>query len=430
MKKRFFNYVLPSMLAFAFSGLYSVVDGLFIGRNIGDLGLAAINFAYPITVFIQAIGTGIGLGGSVGISISMGKKDKKEENKYLGNTFSLLIIACILLTISLTFFAPTLLKLFGTKGTTFNYANEYLKYLIIGAAFQILANGLTPIIRNYGKAILAMVSMILGFITNIVLDWLFIAVLGYGMMGAAVATVIGQLVTVIPCFIYIVKKIKILEFVNYKLSKVFTLNIIETGLSPFGSAMAPYIVILIMNKSAESYGGDVAVASYAIVSYVVSFIQLLLQGIGDGCQPLMSFYIGLKEDDNVLKTRNLAYKFAGLIAAICAITVVLLRNKIPVLFGASDKALPITSSILPVFAISFIFLSFLRITTSYFYATKKNIYAYILIYGEPIISFVLLVFILPKLFGLNGVWASIPSTHILLTLGALFLIKKDKLKNK
>ncbi|MFY9283955.1 MAG: MATE family efflux transporter [Miniphocaeibacter sp.] len=428
MKKNFFKYVLPSMLAFAFSGLYSVVDGLFIGRSIGDLGLAAVNFAYPLTVLIQGIGTGLGIGGAVGISIARGKREREEEHKFLGNTIILLLIACFTLTTVLLVFSAPLLRIFGAKDTTYIYAVEYIRVIILGATFQILANGLTPIIRNYGKAFLAMVSMILGFITNIVLDWLFIVKLGYGMKGAALATIIGQFVTMIPCLLFLIAKVKLMLPYHFKLLKKYIVNIVQTGLSPFGSAMAPYIVILIMNKYAFNYGGDEAVAAYAIVSYVMSFIQLLLQGIGDGSQLLMSYYYGNKEEENVLKVRNLAYKFSATVGAICLLVIVLLRKQIPVIFGASSKALPITVHILPIFALSFLLLAFLRITTSYFYATKNNGFSYILIYGEPVISFILLIFILPRIFGLNGVWFTIPSTHLLLVISGFFLLLKEKSK--
>lgn len=428
MRKKFLQYVLPSMMAFAFSGLYSVVDGLFIGRSIGDLGLAAVNFAYPLTVLIQAVGTGIGIGGAVGISIAKGKRDSREENTFLGNTITSLLISCFLLTTILLISSPFLLDIFGAKDTTFVYALEYIRVIIIGATFQILANGLAPIIRNYGRAILAMISMILGFVTNIILDWLFIMKLGYGMQGAAWATIIGQFITTIPCLIFIVLKTKTMIFKQFKIKKDYVMNILKTGLSPFGSAVAPYIVILMMNKYAFNYGGDEAVASYAIVSYVVSFVLLILQGVGDGSQPLMSYYLGLKEHDNVIKIRNLAYKLAGTVSTICIITVVLLRRQIPILFGASEKAFDITVQILPIFAIGFILLAFLRVTTSFFYATKNNSFSYTLIYGEPIIAFVLLVFLFPKTFGLNGVWFSVPGTYFLLSLTGMFLLLKEKHK--
>ncbi len=277
-----------------------------------------------------------------------------------------------------------------------------------------------------------MISMILGFITNIILDWLFIVKLGYGMQGAAWATIIGQFMTTIPCLIFVILKSKTMIAKHFKIKYDYIINILKTGLSPFGSAMAPYMVILMMNKYAFNYGDDEAVASYAIVSYVVSFVLLVLQGVGDGSQPLMSYYLGNKEYDNVLKIRNLTYRLAIGVSTLCIIIVLLLRNQIPIIFGASEKAFAITVQILPIFAIGFLLLAFLRVTTSFFYATKNNSFSYTLIYGEPIIAFILLVLILPKIFGLKGVWFSVPGTYFLLSfMGMLLLIKeKHKYGNK
>ena len=206
MKKRFYQYVLPSMLAFAFSGLYSIVDGLFVGKNIGDAGLSAINFAYPLVVLIQATGTGLGLGGAVEMAIATGQKNEKRKRLYLGNTLVLLLISCMVLTIVLGLGNSHILALFGAEGDSFHYAKEYLYWITLGATFQILANGLGPILRNFGHPMLVMVAMIGGFVTNIILDWLFIPILGLGMKGAAIATIIGQFTTMVPCLWVLVPK--------------------------------------------------------------------------------------------------------------------------------------------------------------------------------------------------------------------------------
>ncbi|RVU54200.1 MATE family efflux transporter [Anaerosphaera multitolerans] len=427
MKKNFYKFVLPSMLAFAFSGLYSIVDGLFIGRNVGDAGLSAINFSYPLVVLIQATGTGIGLGGAVGMSISLGKKDIHTERKYLGSTLSLLAIACIFLTAFLLLFSKPILVIFGAEGTILKYSMEYLFWIVLGSSFQILANGFSPIIRNLRRPNLAMIAMILGFIINIVLDWLFVSVLKYGMAGAAWATIIGQFATLLPLTPFLYKFVRQLHPDDFKPIKKLRSSIVRIGLSPFGLAVAPYVILIMMNKFSVIYGGVKAVAAYSVVSYVVSFIQLLLQGIGDGCQPLISMYTGEKDTDGAIQIRNLAYKFSFIVAASYAFLVFLLRRQIPVVFGASSDVALITTKILPIFCITFLFYSFTRITTSYFYATNKNRLSYLIIYGEPVFILILLNFILPPLLGIDGVWLSIPTAQLAaVILGALFIVKMDK----
>lgn len=425
MRKKFLRDVLPALFAFTFSGLYSVIDGFFIGQTLGDVGLAAIGFAFPLTALIQATGAGIGIGGAVGISIARGKKQTTQEKLFLGNTVVLLLIASTVMTGLLLLSFRPILVFFGTTDSVLSYASDYLKIIITGALWQLLANGLTPIIRNFGSPLLAMIAMSLGFITNIVLDWLFIPVLGFGLKGAAYATIIGQLVTAIPCLLFILKKLTTLSLVHYRLKMTTFGTILKTGLSPFGSTMAPFFVIIIMNRAVALYGGETAVAAYTIVSYVISFILLMLQGIGDGSQPLMSYYLGQRNQRKVLAIRTMSYQFAGLIALVSTTLILIFRYQIPALFGASASTTVMTGQIFPIFALSFILLAFIRMTSSYFYATNNNLFAYWLVYGEPLITFTL-VFFFPRLLGLPGVWFSIPTTYFCLFFLAILLVGKEK----
>ena len=206
MLKRFFKAVLPSMLAFAFSGLYTIVDGFFIGRNIGDLGLAAVNIAYPMAALVQAAGTGIGMGGAVWITLHRGKQEEGQEMECLGNTMTLLLSGGLLVMALLFGVCGPVLRISGAEGRVYQEAMIYIQILTGGSLLQFFATGFAPLIRNYDGAVTAMISMIAGFVTNIVLDYLFVAVYHYGVAGAAAATVIGQGVTVVPCLVDVYKR--------------------------------------------------------------------------------------------------------------------------------------------------------------------------------------------------------------------------------
>ncbi|NLB89681.1 MAG: MATE family efflux transporter [Clostridiales bacterium] len=425
MKKSFYHYVLPSMLAFAFSGLYSIVDGLFIGRTLGDAGLSAINFSYPLVVLIQATGTGIGLGGSVGISMSIGQNNKKLTNRYVGNSLTLLVLSCVILTFVLAMFSQPVLVAFGAKGNILSYGKEYLHWIILGASFQIIANGLAPILRNFGRPTLVMLAMVGGFLTNIFLDWLFVPVLGFGMKGAAIATVLGQLITLLPCILPLVRILRPFSFNHYLLRSSLIMNILRTGLSPFGLAVAPYIILILMNKACVVYGGEKAIAAYSVISYIVSFMQLILQGIGDGCQPLISLYLGQEKKQEAIKTRNFAYKFSFFVATAYALFIFLFRRQVPVLFGSSTEVGALVAAVLPLFCVTFLLYSFSRITTSYFYATMQNRLSFLTIYGEPVLVFLLLQYLLAPTLGLKGVWLSVPVAQFAVFLLGVFFIKKE-----
>ena len=239
--------VLPAMLAFAFTGIYAIVDGWFVGQNIGDNGLAAINIAYPISALIQAMASGIGMSGAIHIGISMGEGEKEKEKRYLGNTLMLLVVTCILLTAILILTYPIILRAFGAKGELMEMAKIYIRIIIIGGVFQIFSTGLVPIIRNYEGAVYAMSSMMAGFVTNVVLDWLFVSVWKWGMSGAAIATIVGQAVTMIPCIFFLVWKKLLIGYADYRPKSTVLKEIFLVGISPFGLTLSPNLIIVILN---------------------------------------------------------------------------------------------------------------------------------------------------------------------------------------
>ena len=195
--KTFLKYVIPSVLSFALSGIYAIVDGFFVGHSVGDIGLSAINVAYPVSAILQAAGTGIGIGGAVFYSISMAEKKEERAEDFTAVTLWMLIICSVILTVLTLVFNTPILHLLGAEGELLSLGVEYNTVIALGAVLQILSTGLVPFIRNHGGPLYAMISMIAGFITNVVLDYLFVWVFGQGLTGAALATILGQGVTLL-----------------------------------------------------------------------------------------------------------------------------------------------------------------------------------------------------------------------------------------
>lgn len=422
VRREFFKNVLPSMIAFAFTGVYAIVDGFFVGRNVGDAGLAGINVAYPLVSLIQAAGTGLGMAGAIQIAINKGKGDEDAEKQYLGNAFVLLLAAGILLTVGLLFTYPAILRLFGASGDIYTYAAGYIRIIAAGAAIQVFSTGMVPVIRNYDGAVMAMAAMVAGFVTNIVFDWLFVSVFGYGVEGAAAATLMGQTITLVPGFIFLVRKVRLFHFARFTPKGRVLCYLVMIAASPFGLTLSPNIVIMIINKGAIIYGGELAVSCYAVVSYVICVAQLLIQGIGDGAQPLIGRYYGSDSPKEVRKVRTMAYTMAAGVTILCIGAIIFSRNVLAGVFGVSGEVQVMYADVIQYFAIGLIFAAFLRVTTSYFYAVEKNISAYVLIYGEPTLLALLVAFVLPRLLGITGVWISPPMTQGCLTLIGAFLL--------
>lgn len=188
----FFRYVLPSIFSFALSGIYSIVDGYFIGNRLGDAGLSAVTIVYPIVAFIQAVGTGLGMGGAIYFSIERARGQDKEANRLIAIANWLMLGFSVLLTTLILFYNAPMLKLLGASGNMLPLAQEYIIIISFGTGLQIFGTGLVPFIRNLGGSSFAMISMVSGFATNIVFDYLFVWVWEQGMTGAALATVLGQ----------------------------------------------------------------------------------------------------------------------------------------------------------------------------------------------------------------------------------------------
>lgn len=422
--KTFFKYVIPSVLSFALSGVYTIVDGYFVGNSIGDLGLSAVNIAYPIVAVIQALGTGIGMGGAIYYSIYKAEKKDTEAKEFTAGALWLLLFSSIILTFAIFFLRNPLLRLLGARDELLALGEEYIAVIAIGSALQVIGTGLVPFIRNHGGSFYAMVSMIAGFVTNIILDYVFVWVFDQGVSGAAWATVIGQGVTMLIALIYLLaEKQFTLRIPLPKLGTV-SASVLKIGIAPFGLAMSPNISLIIINRFSVSYGGEPAIATYACIAYVICIIYLILQGVGDGSQPLISQCYGEKNWTNLKFVRKLAYGFAFALSVVGCIIMYVTRESLGVLFGASDGVNTEIAKIMPIFLVSVPFVAILRITTASFYATKKSVYSYILTFIEPLFMLVLM-FVLPPLFGGQiMIWWSTVWARILSALLALILKRR------
>lgn len=411
--KPFAACVFPAVFAFALSGIYAIVDGFFVGRSIGDTGLSAINIAYPVTALIQAAGTGTGMGGAVMYSVRLAEKRDSEAENFMKGVFFYLALTGILLTVILFPLTDPLLSLMGADGELMKPGREYLSVIVLGSVFQVFGTGVVPLIRNQGKSVQAMYCMIGGFVTNIFLDYLFVWVLRLGMAGAAWASVAGQAVTMAGGLLCM-RGQKIPVGIPRQALSVF-FSIWRIGLAPFGITMCPMISLLLMNRASLQYGGSEGVACYACIAYVITIMYLILQGVGDGSQPLMSRFYGEDNKKEVRITRTMAYAAAAVMGVAMAVLLYWCRNGIGVLFGASETVSLAVGTDLYIFLAAVPFLAFLRVTTAGFYATEQTRFSYMIVYGEPIFLALLLP-VLPAWMGLKGVWWSQTGAQILTAL--------------
>lgn len=422
MKKKYAGYIFPSMLSFLLTGIYSIVDGIFVGRAMGDPGLAAINIAWPLVALIISLGTGIGMGAAVVISLNKGSGNIKKAEHTEGNAFFLLFISSLLLVVFLYFFHTPLLVLLGAKNELLPIASDYIKYILLGGMVQVFASGMVPLMRNHGASFYAMCSMAAGCITNIILDYLFVIALNLGIKGAALATVFGQFLTLILGILFFIRKKNRISLFNVRPEKNTIHAILQVAVSPFGLTYLPSVTIIFMNLQSLRYGGEEAVSAYAVLAYIISFMELLVQGIGDGSQPLLSLCQG-SNDTKTLKTYakwtfalGIGFGTAG------AVVFILMRNLIPVLYGTSSAAAAYIVYATPAFALIMALYGLTKPAVSYFYATHRMIRSNLLVYGEIVLTLIFII-LLPLFFGLNGVWYTIPAVQVVLSIASLIFLK-------
>lgn len=412
--KRIAQDCIPTVFSLLMSGLYGVMDGLFVGRAVGDAGLAAINIAWPIAAVITAVGIGIGSGGSVLYSNSNGKGEQERGELVYHQTITLLFAAAMVLLIVLGFTYPAILSALGAKGDVYQKAVEYIQIIIFGAVFQVMGTGFIPMLRNRNLAFQAMVSMAAGMGVNGVLNYLLLFVVKIGIRGAAVGTIAAQLVVLVisSYLIYGRQKVHLKVVWQHKMIG----EILKIGISAFGLSLAPSIVLLFTNLQCLKYGGDAAVACYAVISYIVFPVQSMLMGIGDGTQPLMSFYSGAKKMEELRFVKKIASIAVVGMGAVFFVIVILVSKYIPDVFGMQMEFQAYFGTGMAVSAVSFLFTGLAKFHISYLNATLQVKKAMQLIYGETIVVAPFLIFLLPYVFKINGIWLSLPGTQLIMLL--------------
>lgn len=426
LHKRFFQYALPSMLSQLLNSCFIIVDGFFIGQNLGDVGLAAINVAWPITALIQAVSIGIGIGGSVRMATALGKKDLQEAQRARGNTLVALAASVVLLGVGLTLVSPYILPLIGANEELYPLALEYTRVICLLSIGQIMTTGTLPLLRGSGKTIHAMVFMIVGLLSNIFMDWLFIQAFQWGLAGAALATTAAQIFCACMSIPALLKQknwpVTRKEFCPHK---EMLQGILHYGISPFGLSLSTSVILLITNLHALEYGGTRGVAIYAVLSYVIGSVIPLVTGVGDGIQPLVSYAKGAGDIHSLTRLRHWGLLLALSIATVCSVMTLVLRHELPLLFGASQEAAIQGADAMWTLALGYPFMAIVRFCSSYFCAVGQPMASGVLAYGEPLVAQPLFLFVMPLFLQLTGVWVAYPAAVALTAVCALGLLYRQ-----
>ena len=307
--KLLFKLAVPTIAAQIINMLYNIVDRIYIGHisQIGDLALTGVGVCLPVIMIVSAFAALVSSGGGPRASIFMGKRDYSEAEKILGSCFSFQIIVSLLLTVVLFFFSEKMLLYFGASENTIDYAVSYMKIYSLGTIFVQLTLGMNAFITAQGATKTSMLTVLIGAVLNIILDPIFIYGFNMGVEGAALATIISQAISCLWVLLFLSgkKSILVLKRKNLRPNIKTIVPCVARGLAPFIMQSSESVISLCFNSSLLKFGGDIAVGAMTILTSVMQFAMLPLQGLAQGAQPILSYNYGAKKQLRLKKTFKL-----------------------------------------------------------------------------------------------------------------------------
>lgn len=426
ISKLLVNLSLPATIGMIVNALYNLVDTIFVGRGVGAIAIGGLAIAFPIQMVIMAFAQMIGIGAASSISRSLGAKDIEKADYVAGNSFlCVIVLSSIIAAIGLIFIEP-MLMLFGSTKTILPYAKDYIIIILWGSIFFSFAMSSNNLIRAEGNAKVAMATMLIGAILNIILDPIFIFIFKLGIKGAALATIISQFIS----FLYILKylysgksslKVK-LHHLRPKMPII--IEILTVGSAAFFRQVTGSVVAIVVNNSLRIFGGDIALIIAGILHRVIMFVFMPLFGVIQGMQPIVGFNYGAKKLDRVkeaiklsLITTTAIATFGWLIAELFPFAIISVFTRDAEVIEKGSTIIRIVLSMIPVIGIQIV-------GAALFQSLGKAVPSLILSLLRQVLLFIPLVIILPRIFGLGllGIWIAYPAADILsVILTALFL---------
>ena len=424
--KLLMQYALPAIVAMSASSLYNTIDSIFIGNGVGALAISGLAITFPFMNLSGAFGAAVGVGSSTMISVRLGQKDYATALNIFGNCVSLnILIGLVFATVTLLFLDPILL-FFGASEQTLPYAREYMEIILLGNVVTHMYLGMNAVLRAASKPRQAMYATVFTVVLNTILDPLFIYVFHLGIRGAAIATVLAQLVALSwQCRLFSDKQ-QIIHFERgiYKLKSNIVKNIVGIGMSPFLMNVTACLVVIVFNKSLFAYGGDLAVGAYGIVHRISFLFLMVVFGLNQGMQPIAGYNYGAMQFDRMIQVLKYTITAATMISILGWLVSEFIPNycadiftKDPQLTSLSERGLRVANFALPV-------VGFQIVVTNFFQSIGKAKISIFLSLSRQLLFLLPVLLILPRFLQLDGVWASFPISDTISFLVALVILVK------
>ena len=432
------KYALPGIIAMTASSLYNMVDSIFIGHGVGAMALSGLTVAKPFMDICAAFGTLVGVGASSLVAIKLGEKDYRSANDVLANVILLnVLLGALVMAVGLYWLDP-ILYAFGASDVTIAYAREYMEIILWGNILTHIYYGLNSMLRSIGHPKIAMYATIVAVVTNIILDPIFIFVLDMGVRGAALATMISQLVSVIIELVIFLNPKEVIYFHRgiWRLKRDITMRALGIGTAPFLMHMASCFVVIVLNNQLKRYGGDMAIATFGITNRFMFFFSMIVMGLNQGMQPIVGYNYGAKLYDRMIRALKLTAMCATCVMGVLWLFGLIWPEGFIRLFTHDE--LLIAQSIAParVMLCTMVMVGFPMVVGNFYTSIGMSGKAIFLSLTRQVIFLIPCILLIPVLFQtidvtpIWGVWWSLPICDALAAVLAAIILNRDMRKFK
>lgn len=431
IRKLLMQYSVPAIIAMTASSLYNMVDSIFIGQGVGPLAISGLALTFPLMNLSAAFGAMVGVGAATMISMRLGQRDYDTAKQVLGNVVVLNTIIGIVFAVVMLLFLDPVLYFFGASEATLPYAREYMEIILLGNVVTHMYLGLNAVLRAAGHPRKSMYATIITVILNAILDPLFIFVFDWGIRGAAIATILAQIISLSWQLKILSNKEELLHFRRgiYRLKRKIVDNILSIGMSPFLMNLAACLIAIIINKGFKTYGGDLMIGAYGITNRLAFIFVMIIMGLNQGMQPIAGYNYGARQYDRVLRVLRLTLMGATAVS-VCAFVVGELMPSVAVRLFTTDAELAgLAATGMRLSFMMFPIVGFQMVATNFFQSLGMASKAIFLSLSRQLLFLLPGLLLLPHLFADYtsweaswGVWCAIPLSDLLSAIVTLVLL--------
>lgn len=422
--KLLMQYAVPAIIAMTASSLYNMVDSIFIGHGVGTMAISGLALTFPLMNLAAAFGSLVGVGASTLISVKLGQKDYDTAQRVLGNVFVLNILLGVSFTLIVMAFLDPILYFFGGSDQTVGYAKDYMQIILLGNAVTHLYLGLNAVLRSSGHPQKAMYATVATVVINTLLDPVFIYVFNWGIRGAAIATIVAQMISLAWQLKLFSNKEELLHFHRgiFRLKRKIVFDSLAIGMSPFLMNMAACFIVILINQGLKKYGGDLAIGAFGIVNRLVFVVVMIVMGLNQGMQPIAGYNFGARLYDRVNKVLKLTIVYATAVTTFGFLVGMLVPDLVVGIFTSDAELIELSSKGLRITVMFFPIIGFQMVTSNFFQSIGMAGKAIFLSLTRQMLILLPCLLILPHFFGAAGVWYSMPVSDVLASLIALVML--------